>query len=353
LTEEASMEDIKQAQEKLFDLGIKLNLNNIKYNEAENRIEKISVTYQINGNSGTASWAKGNFYKFILINWNSKTGKTSIGVNDLGKINSRSKNSDLIVIGKEQNFPTVEFLNEKIKLNQTIAKDYLIKQSNESSAKEKRGFHYFKACDCYIPKTFSPSSPGAVFEIEGNDLNKKSSFHIYNRWGEEVYKAEPYSNNWNGRDKYGEKLKLGTYYFTFQGEEGLEVVNEFIKLIDEEKEKRLKDKTLFIHIPDTVHYVIFPTTKTDFEETKQSIKTSISMLGGNQRYSSIYLGSDTNQPLFIVRKFDNFEAAEKFIKNFTQLSNKKLKLYAVNQPNYRNILRQKSIVKYEEFYKGL
>jgi len=79
------------------------------------------------------------------------------------------------------------------------------------------------------------------------------------------------------------------------------------------------------------------------------------MLGGKEKYSNIYLGANTNRPLLIIRKFDNFDAAEKFIVNFKNISkiNKHLKLLSVSQSNYRNILRQKSIVKYEKFYSGL
>ena len=79
------------------------------------------------------------------------------------------------------------------------------------------------------------------------------------------------------------------------------------------------------------------------------------MLGAaaKKRYSSIYLGSDKNKPLFIIRKFDNFEQAEQFRVNFKNINSKlpTLKLLSINQQNYRTVLRQKSIVEYEKFYK--
>ena len=67
LTEEASLEEIKAVQEKLLDLGVKLSLNNIEYNQNGKRIERISVTYEVGGNSGTASWKNSQSYNFCLL----------------------------------------------------------------------------------------------------------------------------------------------------------------------------------------------------------------------------------------------------------------------------------------------
>jgi len=172
-----------------------------------------------------------------------KNDKTGVG-NDaklLMKAKQVSENRKLYILGDKNSIRLNKFLSEQAlkEKNVKIEEDLnpIPLEDTKQQKPQKRGFHYFKACDCYIPKTFSPSTPDAVFEIEGNDLSKKSSFHVYDQWGEEIYKAASYQNDWNGLDIYGEKLKLGTYYFTFQSEEGLEVVNGDLSIIDAEQEK--------------------------------------------------------------------------------------------------------------------
>ena len=39
---------------------------------------------------------------------------------------------------------------------------------------------------------------------------------IFNRWGDVVYKAQPYLNNWKGTNTSGQALPHGTYYFIFR-----------------------------------------------------------------------------------------------------------------------------------------
>jgi large repetitive protein len=41
----------------------------------------------------------------------------------------------------------------------------------------------------------------------GNELN------IISRWGDVVYRAKPYKNEWKGTNEKGENLPAGTYYY--------------------------------------------------------------------------------------------------------------------------------------------
>ncbi|GEM_PF-6092104 len=229
---------------------------------------------------------------------------------------------------------------------------FVSRKAKQEKPKAKKGYQYFKECDCHIPKTFNPDNGNNTFKIEGGKINGSSSFQVYDRWGEKVYDATPFNNNWNGEDDYGIVLKKATYYFTFQAEEGEEVAQGFFKIVDGNSSKVFTD---FVHQSDTIHYVIIPCTAENFDATKNTIKPSLFMLGAaaKKRYSSIYLGSDKNKPLFIIRKFDNFEQAEQFRVNFKNINSKlpTLKLLSINQQNYRTVLRQKSIVEYEKFYK--
>jgi gliding motility-associated-like protein len=74
--------------------------------------------------------------------------------------------------------------------------------------------------DFFIPDAFSPNGDGIndVFFIRGLNLYSKSSIEIYNRWGEKIYSANPYLNNWNGACSSGLRigssvLPVGTYFY--------------------------------------------------------------------------------------------------------------------------------------------
>ena len=71
-----------------------------------------------------------------------------------------------------------------------------------------------------IPEVFTPNGDlyNATFEIKGLDSYPKNSLQIFNRWGNEVYKAAPYKNDWVGTPNVAgktgsDKLPTGTYYY--------------------------------------------------------------------------------------------------------------------------------------------
>lgn len=69
------------------------------------------------------------------------------------------------------------------------------------------------------PNTITPNGDGAndrlVFEIlEGVfDFYPDNELIIFNRWGDIVYQAKPYLNNWDGTTDTGQMLPDGTYYY--------------------------------------------------------------------------------------------------------------------------------------------
>jgi len=66
------------------------------------------------------------------------------------------------------------------------------------------------AASTVIPNIFTPNGDGKndVFEIKGLESYPGSQLIIFNRWGNEVYRADNYLNNWNGSG-----LAEGTYYY--------------------------------------------------------------------------------------------------------------------------------------------
>jgi gliding motility-associated-like protein len=79
--------------------------------------------------------------------------------------------------------------------------------------------------DLEIPEGFSPNGDGVndSWVIPGIENYPGNSVVIYNRWGNQVYSAEPYDNAWNGQCNEsgtigGQTLPEGTYFFVFKSE---------------------------------------------------------------------------------------------------------------------------------------
>jgi gliding motility-associated-like protein len=70
--------------------------------------------------------------------------------------------------------------------------------------------------DCTIPTIFSPNEDGTndYFEIPCLATTKfpNNNVVIVNQWGNEVFRAAPYQNNWVGTFD-GQALPAGTYYY--------------------------------------------------------------------------------------------------------------------------------------------
>jgi gliding motility-associated-like protein len=74
--------------------------------------------------------------------------------------------------------------------------------------------------DIVIPGGFTPNGDNIneTFEIEGLEEYPNNTLLILNRWGDVVYEATPYQNDWNGSSNsskvlFGEKLPPGTYFY--------------------------------------------------------------------------------------------------------------------------------------------
>ena len=93
-------------------------------------------------------------------------------------------------------------------------------------------------CDLFIPEGFSPNGDGAhdVLVITGLKIYPNHKFILFNRWGDKVYEASPYLNNWNGTNMFGvkvggEELPEGTYFYIFEtGVEGKKAITGYIYL---------------------------------------------------------------------------------------------------------------------------
>lgn|GEM_PF-3204925 len=90
-----------------------------------------------------------------------------------------------------------------------------------------------------IPEGFSPNGDGVndVFIIRGLSNYPNHSIVIFNRWGQKVFQAAPYNNDWRGVSQYGivavgtgELLPEGTYFYLMDKNNGEEPIKGSIYL---------------------------------------------------------------------------------------------------------------------------
>lgn len=114
---------------------------------------------------------------------------------------------------------------------------------------------------------------------------------------------------------------------------------------------------------DKLHYFIVALTGDNFrlDEVKAAVTDYNSEFHKTEqlRISNIFLGTDTNTPIVVIRKFDNKEQAMRY---FNEVKNEKgflgetakktfnKEMFAVTQENYRRILKNKTLNGYREFF---
>lgn len=69
-----------------------------------------------------------------------------------------------------------------------------------------------------IPNAITPNGDGKndVLKIDGLDQYPNNELIIFNRWGDILYKAKPYMNDWQGVNQNGGELPEGTYYYVMR-----------------------------------------------------------------------------------------------------------------------------------------
>lgn len=85
-----------------------------------------------------------------------------------------------------------------------------------------------------LQNTITPNGDGKndqlIFDIilDGTEQFPDNQMIIFNRWGDIVYEAIPYQNDWDGKNEKGQDLPQGTYYYILR----LDVANGVILIGD-------------------------------------------------------------------------------------------------------------------------
>ena len=106
-------------------------------------------------------------------------------------------------------------------VNPLITTTYTVTITNEFGCKTDLSVEVGVVCDSLlVPNGFSPNGDGTNdgYVIDGIEDYPGNKLWVYNRWGNLVYKAKDYRNDWDGVCNVsgiymGKKVPTGTYYF--------------------------------------------------------------------------------------------------------------------------------------------
>lgn len=84
---------------------------------------------------------------------------------------------------------------------------------------------------CVVPSIITPNQDGAndflVIPCLSSGLFPNNKLTVFNEWGDEVFYAEPYDNDWEGTHN-GDPLPVGTYYFVFDAGNDSDQISGFL-----------------------------------------------------------------------------------------------------------------------------
>lgn len=133
--------------------------------------------------------------------------------------------------------------------------------------------------------------------------------------------------------------------------------------VEEKKKPETVIDDAFTIEDEKLHYFIVALTGEDVR--LDDVKAAVSDYNTEHhkaeqlRISNIFLGTDTNTPIVVIRKFDNKEQAMRY---YNEVKNQKdflgetarktynKEMFAVTQENYRRILKNKTLEAYRAFY---
>ena len=87
--------------------------------------------------------------------------------------------------------------------------------------------------DCFTPTLFTPNEDGIndrlIFPCLETELYPDNKLIVFNEWGDAVFTAAPYQNDWEGTFS-GEALPVGTYFYIMDFGDGSDAKKSFLVL---------------------------------------------------------------------------------------------------------------------------
>lgn len=206
------------------------NLNNFQLNAGG--IYTVSVTNTITNCSNSVTFAINQINTNALFSASSLSGDAPLTVNfnnSSSGANSYQWNfsnlgtSTATNAGYTFNNPGIYTVSLMASLNGTCSSIY----TQEITVNEGLGI---------IPEVVTANGDGKndVFQIKGLERFVNNHIQIFNRWGNLVYEAKPYKNDWAGKNNVnvnGGSLPSGTYYVILNfGSENMQIYKGYVQL---------------------------------------------------------------------------------------------------------------------------
>ena len=104
---------------------------------------------------------------------------------------------------------------------------------------------------------------------------------------------------------------------------------------------------------DQRYYVVSLVPSEELIQLKKQFSVFNIARGKEQRASNIYLGGNNNQPVIIIRHFDNLTVASKYAALFNEEIGIANQFLPISQQNYRTLLKNKDFTSYRNYYEKL
>lgn len=89
---------------------------------------------------------------------------------------------------------------------------------------------------CFIPTIITPNGDQTNDQLNipclENEAFPQNRLIVFNQWGDKVFEASPYTNNWEGtwRGEIGRALPDGTYFYNFKRDANSQVVKGYLSI---------------------------------------------------------------------------------------------------------------------------
>ncbi|MBI3136138.1 MAG: HYR domain-containing protein [Bacteroidetes bacterium] len=99
-------------------------------------------------------------------------------------------------------------------LSNSTAGQYAVLVTDENGCTVQAGILLTQPFELEMPTGYSPNNDGEndYFVVHGIEAFPDNEIQVYNRWGNLVYSASGYQNEWDGHNNSGEELPDGTYF---------------------------------------------------------------------------------------------------------------------------------------------